>query len=174
VNRLLLLRHAKAAAPGSGEDRERPLDDEGRQAAARLAGWMAEHRLHVDLALCSSAVRTLQTLDSVLPGFSPPPKTQAEDELYLADGKELLRRLRRLPETVTGVMLVGHNPGLEALARGLADTTTGPLLRRLQDGMPTAALVIFEVPVDWAALDWRCARPVAFVTPAQLAAGGSR
>jgi phosphohistidine phosphatase len=174
MNRLLLLRHAKAAPAGSGEDRERPLDEDGRQAAARLAGWIGEQRLHADIALCSSAVRTRQTLDLVLPGFSSPPDCLAEDELYLADAKELLRRLRRLPGQVTGALLVGHNPGLEALARGLADSTAGPLPRRLQDGLPTAALAVFDVPLSWAALDWRCARAVALVTPAQLGAARRR
>lgn len=174
MNRLYLLRHAKAAPAGAGDDRERPLDGDGRQAAERLADWIGEQRLHADIALCSPAARTRQTLDLVLPGFAPPPDVVAEDELYLADAKDLLRRLRRLPDTVTGALLVGHNPGLEALARGLADTTTGPLLGRLQDGMPTAALAIFDVPVSWTALDWRCARPTALVTPAQLAVAGPR
>lgn len=174
MNRLFLLRHAKAAPTGSGEDRERPLDEDGRQAAIRLAGWIAEQRLHVDIALCSPAARTRQTLDLVLPGFAAPPDIIAEDELYLADAKDLLRRLRHLPDKVTGALLVGHNPGLEALARGLADSTAGPLPRRLQDGLPTATLAIFDVPVSWAALDWRCARPTALVTPSQLAASGPR
>lgn len=170
MNRLFLLRHAKAARPGSGTDRERPLAERGREAAKRLAGWIGAHRLGADLALCSSALRTRQTLDLVLPGFAPAlPEIIVEDELYLADGKALLKRLRRLPGRAAGVLLVGHNPGLEQLAQGLADVTAGPLYRQLAEGLPTAALAVFEVGVSWAALDWRCARPVAIISPKQLA-----
>lgn len=169
MNRLFLLRHAKAARPESGTDRERPLAERGREAARRLAGWIGAHRLSAELALCSSALRAQQTLDLVLPGFAPVrPEIIVEEELYLADAKSLLTRLRRLPERVTGVLLVGHNPGLEQLAQGLADVTAGPLYRQLIEGLPTAALVVFEMSVPWPALDWRCARPVAIISPKHL------
>ncbi len=168
MNRLFLLRHAQAAPATGGNDRDRPLDEEGRRSAERLAGWIASQRLRVAVALCSDALRTRQTLELVLPGFAAPPEICHEEELYLADGKDLLRRLRRLPAHTESALLVGHNPGLEALARGLADVTGGPLLRRLNDGLTTAALAIFDVPVSWTALDLRCARPVNVITPAQL------
>jgi phosphohistidine phosphatase len=166
MNRLWLLRHAKAAPQeGDGPDRDRPLAPAGEAAAEAVAGWMAAHRLVPDLALCSSALRTRQTLALILPRLGGRPQIQYEDALYLADARELLARLRRLPRDRAGVLLVGHNPGLHDLAVALAESATGAHARRLRQGMPTAALACFEAAEGWAAIDRTGARLVDFITP---------
>ena len=67
-----------------------------------------------DLVLCSSATRAVQTLK--LLQFGPGPEILIEDELYGASVAEMLARLRRVPDQVTSVLLIGHNPGIFDLA----------------------------------------------------------
>ena len=171
MSELHLLRHAKAAPQGEGTDRDRPLEQRGRRGAQAVAAWAAEHKLSPALVLCSPAVRTRQTLDIVAPAFARPPQILFEDALYLATARQLMARLRQVPASTAGVMLVGHNPGLHELAALLSDVSGGPLMARLAGGLPTAALASYEVAVPWAALDKQRARFAGLVTPKDLAKG---
>jgi phosphohistidine phosphatase len=171
VSELFLLRHAKAVPPGDGADRERPLEQRGRRAAQAVAAWIAEHRLAPELVLCSTSLRTRQTLDIVALAFARLPQIVIEDGLYLATARQLLARLRQVPASVASVMVVGHNPGLQELANILSDVAAGPLPTRIAASFPTAALARYEVAVAWAAVDRRRARLNAFITPKELLRG---
>jgi phosphohistidine phosphatase len=63
---------------------------------------------------------------------------RVEGELYGASAHDLLARLRRLPDGVGSVLVIGHNPGIHELALELA----GPA-RELTGKFPTAALATF-------------------------------
>jgi phosphohistidine phosphatase len=167
---LCLLRHAKAAPQSEGDDRDRPLDENGRRAARRLAAWLAERQLTPALVLCSTAARARETLDLVLPAFARPPQILHEDGLYLAEARRLLARLRQVPPDTPSVLMVGHNPGMQELAALLADATAGPLATRLAENFPAGALARYELDIAWAALDRRRARLVAYITPKELSA----
>jgi phosphohistidine phosphatase len=171
MNELSLLRHAKAVPQEEGgADRDRPLEQRGRRAAQAVAQWIAEHRLEPQLVLCSPALRTRQTLDLVAAAFRHPPKLVIDEELYLADARALLARLRRVPAETGSVLLVGHNPGFHELAVFLSDVAHGPLMARL-GGFPTGALARFEVATGWAALERKTARLAALVLPKELTRG---
>jgi len=149
MNTLYLLRHAKAATQGTGGDQERALTEAGRKDAKTMGAAMVEARIAPELVLCSGSARTRQTLELVLPALKPAPRIVYEDELYLADAKHLLARLRHVPEDTCGVLLVGHNPGLQELAVLLSDRPGGPLMAQLALGFPTSALASFDLPLPW-------------------------
>ncbi len=74
--------------------------------------------------------------------------------------------LHRVPESCTTALLVGHNPGLEALVLRLsADPPHLPPDGRL---FPTAALARLAFEGSWAQLGPGCARLVALVRPREL------
>ena len=62
--------------------------------------------------------------------------------MYAASAQALLGVLEKLPDEVSTVVLVGHNPGVEDLVASL----TG---RRVP--MPTSALAVIALPGAWAA-----------------------
>ncbi len=169
MSELYLLRHAKAAPQSDGTaDRDRPLTTRGQEGARAIGRWIAKHGLDPDLALCSPAIRTRQTMDIVAAALPRRSEIAFDKALYLADSDALLARLREIPEGVRRVMVVGHNPGLHELAQTLSDVTTGALANRLAQGLPTAALARFEIATEWGSLARRGARLVAFVTPKEL------
>jgi phosphohistidine phosphatase len=68
MRQLLLLRHAKSSWDDPGlSDHARPLNARGRRAAAAVAAAMRELGLQPDLVIVSSARRTLQTLEALMP-----------------------------------------------------------------------------------------------------------
>ena len=61
--------------------------------------------------------------------------------------------------TEAGVIVIGHNPGLHALALALGRHGPGPAYARLATRFPTAALAVFETGIDdWAAFRAESAR----------------
>ena len=162
VKRILLLRHAKSSWDDpSLPDHERPLAPRGRRAAERLAQHLRASGLAPQLVLCSSARRTVETLERLGDALGVA-ETSLEDELYGANDDELLDRLRRVPAQVDAVAVIGHNPGLHDLAVAL--TRAGRKLERY----PTGALAVLEFEGPWTDLDSGRARLVSFVKPKDL------
>jgi phosphohistidine phosphatase len=160
---LYILRHAKAA-PESGEgDAERPLMKRGRKAAAAMGGYLAGLQPSPTLVLCSTARRTRETLDAILPALDAEPQLLIEEALYLAGVSRLLDRLQRLPEQAQSVLLIGHNPGLHQLAASLASEAG-----ELAESFPTAALAVLRVSGHWSALRPHQATLIDFKTPKSL------
>jgi phosphohistidine phosphatase len=89
-----------------------------------------------------------------------------EEELYAASVDELLARIRRVPDAVASVLLIGHNPGLHELALALA--STGDELERLEAKFPTAALATLVLEKNWSRLTPADATLAAYVVPKQL------
>ena len=85
-----------------------------------------------------------------------------EDGLYAAGAGVLLARVRSLGDDVSAVLLVAHNPGIQALAIELVDDEGAPFAEKL----PTGALVVLEVEGPWSAL--QRARLDEYVTPREL------
>lgn len=148
---LLLLRHATAGVALGRTDHARGLTAQGMAEAAAIGRAVSAHA--PDLVLCSSAMRAQQT--AAYMGTASPVLEQA---LYLASADELLDRIRQVPDEVSTVLVVGHNPGLAQLATTLDDDP------RLDRALPTAALAVFAVPDgSWAGL--RTARLTDLVLP---------
>ena len=148
MRHLLLLRHGAAAATSTAGDRERPLTREGRRAVHGLRAHLSVSEPPPDLVLCSPARRTRETLELLAPAWAPKPESIVEEALYLADAASLLQRLRDIEPETGGILVVGHNPGLEMLARILAGTGD----QALSGGFPTAAVAIFEISAPWSEL----------------------
>jgi phosphohistidine phosphatase len=168
VKRLLLLRHAKSSwSDQAMDDHERPLTSRGRKAADRIGEYLRSNELLPDLVLCSSAVRARETLGRILPFLGSDLTVRVEDELYGASVDQLLARLREVPPDVGSTMMVGHNPGIEELAR----TALDPARSRapLDAGIPTAGLAAIDFRVRaWTRVGPGSGTLAAFVTPGEL------
>ena len=171
--RLLLLRHAKSDWSGQGGDHERPLSARGRKAVPRVASYMREHGYQPQAVLCSTATRAEETLELLLSEIAPPTTLIRERALYLAEWPALLTEIRGAPPSVSPLLLIGHNPGLEQLALALALQPQSPAERarteRLAEKFPTAALAV----LDFAFADWKEIKPgsgklVDYVRPKDL------
>jgi phosphohistidine phosphatase len=86
---------------------------------------------------------------------------------YPASEQRLLERLRAVEDDVESLMLIGHNPGVQQLARSVAGS--GQNLAGLRRKYPTGALATLEFSGCWDDLQPRHAELTDFVTPKQLA-----
>lgn len=166
---LTLMRHAKSSwNDGSLADRDRPLNARGRRAAPAMARWMADHDLVPDRVLCSPAVRTRETWALAAPHLGEPPADFPE-ELYGAPADRMLDVVRRDGGGAGRLLVVGHNPGLEALAAALAGSGSEEEMDRMAAKFPTAALAVFRFDADaWDGIHVGRGELVRFIKPRDL------
>jgi phosphohistidine phosphatase len=165
---LSLLRHAKSSWDDPRlDDHERPLAKRGVKDAPRVGAYMAEHDLRPDLVLCSGALRTRATLALVLAEWGgAAPETQYDDELYLAPPSVLLASLQAVEEDAPHILMIGHNPGMHALALELTGSGDRKLIAGLAKGFPTSALAVLSFELkDWSQLRAASGRLRHLVTP---------
>jgi len=168
---LFLLRHAKSSwdDPSLG-DHDRPLNARGEKAATLVGAYLSKHHAHIDLVLCSTAVRAVETRKRVMTAIGAPyPPVEHERGLYLCGAHTLLERLRDAPDSATGLMLVAHNPDLHELANALTGSGDHGLRHDLADKFPTGAcaVLVFET-LRWADLEMGAGRLADFVQPRKL------
>jgi phosphohistidine phosphatase len=145
VRTFLILRHAKAVREDSGSDKERELTSRGRKDAERMGELVRSEALVPELVICSTATRARETYNLFARGAGYEGPIEFLDELYLAPAVSYVEAARRLGKSASKVMVIGHNPGLEALV----DVLTG-----CAEPLSTAALAVCELPVEaWADLD---------------------
>src|SRR5262245_59678675 len=122
MKELLLLRHAKSswATPGLA-DFDRPLNTRGRRAARLLSRFFEDPGLRPALVLSSDAHRTRETLELIHGALASRVTIHLEPRLYLADPSTLLECLKKIPNDVPSVLMIGHNPGLQEFALELAE-----------------------------------------------------
>jgi phosphohistidine phosphatase len=166
---VFLLRHAKSSwSDDQLVDHDRPLAPRGEEAVDRLRRHLADAAVAPELVLCSSARRTVMTLDGIAPAFPAGTTVLVEPGLYGASSDRLLRRLHDVADTVGSVMLIGHNPGLELLAHLLIGRGDPELRRRAETKFPTGALAELAFDGGWSALARGATSLESFVVPRDL------
>lgn len=169
---LILLRHAKAE-PGQSnfDDFDRVLAPRGRNAAPRIGKWLAENGWLPGQAFVSTARRAQETWDLAAAAMPRAIAETRDRALYLATPGDILAFLGDHGGEADNIIVVGHNPGLETLARLLAGAGSDEAAAAdLARGMPTAGLAVIECECDaWCDTATAPARLVAFVRPHDLA-----
>ncbi|HUI20821.1 MAG TPA: histidine phosphatase family protein [Methylocella sp.] len=140
--RLLLIRHAEAAAHAPGGDLARSLTARGVADAARVGAYCRRASLIPDFALVSPALRARDTLETILREIPQKSAWEIEDLLYGADIETLREILERIPAPAKTLLIVGHNPGLVEFARFLVRNQKGSESLR-QFPAPCLALIQF-------------------------------
>ena len=126
---------------------------------------MLEHHAVPDFILVSTALRTRQTCTWVcteLGDKAPTPKL--EDDLYAARPAEMLALINHVPATVTSLLVIAHNPGVQELAMNLASVRSSErAVMDLATDYPSAGLTVMTYDGEWAELDGRDADITDFV-----------
>ena len=148
---LLLLRHGHSTVtPPAWDDRGdfgRQLSENGEHQSAQVGEWIKSHGLEPDAIVCSSAVRTVGTAIAVsVAAELDQSMIEFEDSIYEAEVQNLVDVLCRTDKKVLRLLFVGHNPGLEMLARKLVTNVPRSVTGEV---MPPATLVHIVLDGEW-------------------------
>jgi phosphohistidine phosphatase len=137
---ILLMRHGKGDWKDKDtKDRKRPLTKRGRRNAAQMGEFIKERELIPQIILTSPAVRAEETAKIFAESCGFQGEIRPVKDFYMAEADEYLKELRRLPDDVERVMVVGHNPGLESLI---------PLLTDQIESLPTSAIAYIVLTIN--------------------------
>lgn len=137
---LFVLRHGHAASESEvTSDHERELTPRGVGEVQRSVARLLAQGARPDLLLSSTALRARQSAELCARAFTASPEVQLLEQLYLAPPPSYLTALAERGGQRASVMVVGHNPGLEALIYVLTERS---------EHLATASLVEIELSVD--------------------------
>lgn len=155
MKRLTLLRHAKTERDSPGGDFDRALQPRGRDDTARLAAELDRVELTFDMVIASPARRVVETVESI--GLT----ATYDGRLYNAPTGRLLEIIGETDDSISSLLVVGHNPAIEHLAGRLTAGSTGDF--------PTAALAEIMLPIGhWRDMAGAEGQLIRFVTPRSL------
>jgi phosphohistidine phosphatase len=162
--RLLLVRHAEAAA--GPVDADRPLTDQGARRAAAIGSWLAEAGLVPDRVLVSPARRAAQTWEQAAASLQSGPRPVVDARVYDNTVEALLAVIREMPEDVRTLVVVGHNPSVGEVTDVLDDGQGSPTARWDVDaGFRTGGVAVFHLETPFAAVEPGAATLSHFTVP---------
>lgn len=164
MKRLFVLRHAKSDwDAGSGGDHERPLNDRGEASAETIGRFLAGLGQMPERILTSTAVRARTTVEIASRAGAWPSAIVPSGELYEASSATLLELVRRQDDTISSLLLAGHEPTVSDFVGRMAGDA--------KVRMVTAALARLDVAVNrWDEVCFGQAALAWLVTPKLLAA----
>ena len=134
--KLFLLRHAKSSWTSYEDDHERMLSERGLEDARTLGLHLKQKKLFFDVTLCSSAIRTKETLEIIRhshhTGFG---KINYRDDLYHASDEVMKKIIKE--HDAPSILLVSHNPGISSLISYLSSS--------INYDYPTCVFAGFEI-----------------------------
>ncbi len=139
---LYLIRHGKSSwSDPSLRDFDRPLNKRGQANVPFMAKRMKKRGAVPDVILASPAVRAATTARIFADILDLPSSALVfHDDIYSASAYDLLRLLRRVPDRVNALALVGHNNAISLFAEAVLGEKIGE--------MPTSGLVAIAFPQE--------------------------
>ena len=163
MKHLSILRHAKAEHLDEyPTDFARPLTARGQKDARLVGQILVGVKPSIDWIVSSPSQRTRETADAVTDELHFRRPVIWQEVIYEADAESLLSVLAQVPVDMEHVLLIGHNPGMEAIISGLvAGSPT-----RLGISMPTAGLAHLTLEIyGWNQIRWGCGTLHSLVRP---------
>jgi len=138
---LLLLRHGKSDWSAGAGDFDRPLAPRGLRDVPMMGRVLKSAGLTPELIFSSPAKRAAETAELVADAAGVGKKSvEFVDSFYGCSVSAYSAEIRRVPESVGTLMLVGHNPTMEeAVSVFVAEG-------RLSLDFPTCALACLDIP----------------------------
>jgi len=140
MKKLVIIRHAKSDWEDSSlDDYDRPLNKRGLCDAPFMGEYLHDKGLKPDLIMSSPAVRAVNTAELIAKEINYDKIISPNQYIYEAFVNTLQDIVSFIHDDNDTVFLVGHNPGVSALAYTLCD---------LKENLPTCAIVEIDFDCD--------------------------
>ncbi|MFD0976980.1 SixA phosphatase family protein [Salinimicrobium gaetbulicola] len=142
MKKLILVRHGKSSWDNDLPDDERPLKKRAYKDADFVISAFKSHWKDEVLTLKSSyAVRALTTANIFKDQLEIANQDfEINEDLYTFDGKQLLKTISGVDDSINNLMVFGHNPAMTSVANSLGSQHF--------KNIPTTGLVLIEFQTD--------------------------
>ena len=140
MKKLYIIRHAKSDWDDPAlDDYDRPLNKRGVKNAPFMGELLARKNIKPDLIISSPALRAITTAQYIAKEVNYTKAIAPNQYIYEAFVNTLEEIVQYIHDSNDTVFLVGHNPGVSALAYVLCG---------LKEQLPTSAIVEIEFNCD--------------------------
>ena len=157
---ITLIRHAKSSWDQPNlSDKARPLAARGKRDAPLMARRNRPLIESVEHFYCSSAQRASETFELIHSELSDVYSDYSlKDELYTFSAREVLKFCQQLPNSLSSIGLVGHNPALtEFISLMTADDIAN---------LPTCSIARIRIKTDkWENIQYEAGKLVYYSCP---------
>lgn len=166
MKKIHLLRHAKSSWENEFlADIDRPLNNRGIRACELMALHINNAGVDFTNTFCSSATRAQSTIELIsqhLPEVAI--EWHTDQALYCFNSRELLKWCRSLDESISEMLIVGHNPALTDLCNELSNSQV--------KNIPTCgyAKLVMNNECDWRHISTNSFVLTSFIRPKDLLA----
>ena len=141
MKKLILVRHAKSSWKYDVIDHERPLNGRGREDVELVSSYLASSFGNTDLVLVSDAFRSRSTADVFIKNLKINQDiVHLNHDLYDFYGSDLIRTIKECNDTITELMVFGHNHAITSFVNSHGD--------KYIENVPTCGVVIIEFSID--------------------------
>ncbi len=141
MKKLYLLRHADSQRIHPMGDFNREISSRGIEELERLAPVLSRQNFHVDVALCSSAVRTKQTWDYLSSKLALAVEVEFLDALYNSLPETVLSLISNVSDQYESAIIISHNPCISEITNKLLQSHADTL----SFGTANIACINFDV-----------------------------
>ncbi len=152
---IYLVRHAKASRDKKGiKDLERPLTSAGIYRAQKIAKKLSDKKILPGRILSSHAFRSLNTaLIFAINLRYPVSALEISSSLYEQNASDILDMLKKQNDSISSLMLFGHNPSISVLCNQLT--------KKKGTELPTSAVICIQFKTDkWNDITKHTGKPV--------------
>ena len=136
MKKIYIIRHAKSDWDDSNlDDYDRPLNKRGQKDAPFMGQILASKNIKPDLIISSPALRAITTANIIAKEVNYEKTITPNQYIYEAYVTSLQEIIQYIHDSNDTVFLVGHNPGVSALAY---------MLCGLKENLPTCSIVEIE------------------------------
>jgi len=140
MKKLIIIRHAKSDWQDTTlDDFDRPLNERGLRDALFMGQFLKNKNLLPDLIISSPALRAITTAEIIAKEVNYEKAITPNQYIYEAYVNTLQEIVSFIYDENDTVYLVGHNPGVSALAYMLSD---------MKESIPTCAIVQIDFKCD--------------------------
>jgi phosphohistidine phosphatase len=138
------MRHGKSSWKFDVTDRERPLNERGKNDAKLVANHFKKQNAAPSIIFSSPAKRALKTCKIFIEALNLSEKSiRVEEDLYDFGGESVMGFIKNLPDSCSDIMIFGHNHAFTSISNIFGSIFI--------DNIPTSGLVKINFEVD----SWR-------------------
>ena len=164
MKKIHLIRHAKSSwDTPSLADIDRPLNARGVSTCLFMAQHIYEAGCCFDNVYCSPAIRAQSTIELISDCLTETDiEWQTDNDLYTFDSNKLFTWFRSADESVSEILIIGHNPALTDFCNELSNSHL--------DNLPTCGYVQLTADKNsrWQDISDGCFQLTTFLKPKQL------
>lgn len=158
---IYFLRHAEAESSHEVSDESRDLTPAGVKQADELAEYLSQQKLPIDIVMCSSAIRTQETLDHIRDSIACK-QFDVSPQYYNINEDDILHFIQGVDDSNESILYIGHNPGITFAAFKMEVAPSTQLAR----GMDPCTLVGMTLPIQaWVDTRFHMATEMLFWRP---------